>query len=33
VSALFEAAGRHSALVALLVLGLVQNLVSPAHAL
>lgn len=33
VSALFEAAGRHSALVALLVLGLVQDLVSPAHAL
>ena len=33
VSALFEAAGRLSALVALLVLGLVQDLVSPAHAL
>ncbi len=33
MSALFEAAGRLSALVALLVLGLVQGLVSPAHAL
>lgn len=33
VSALFEAAGRLSALVALLVSGLVQGLVSPAHVL